>query len=53
MTKTIGYKTTLHVFRSQQKYKSEKSRLAHKGQITDVFVNNRHAFELRRWRLVN
>lgn len=49
MPKLIGHKTTLHVFRNQKQFEAAKTRLARKGRITEVFVNNRWAFELKLW----
>jgi len=48
----IGHKTTLHVFRSRQRYEAEKLRLSKKGRITEIFVNNRYAFEVKQYKKI-
>ena len=46
----VGHETTLHVFRSKARHDAAKARLSRKGTITEIFVNNRHAFEVKLWR---
>ena len=46
----VGLGTTLHVFKSKRRHDAAKARLSKRGTITEIFVDNRHAFELKLWR---
>lgn len=46
--KTIGLNTTLHKFKTRKGWEKGVRRCAGKGEITEVFVNNGHAFEFKK-----
>lgn len=45
--RVTGYQRTLHVFRSRKRYAFARSRLSQIGEVTEVFVANRYAFEVK------
>jgi len=46
----VGHETTLHVFQSRKRCEAAKALLSSVGVITEIFVNNHHAFECKLWR---
>lgn len=45
----VGVGTTMHVFKSKQRHDAALARFSKLGAITEIFVDNRYAFELKRW----
>lgn len=48
----IGLNTFLYTFVKKEDYEAYKERLATSGTITDVFVNNKFAFEYKKNRVI-
>ena len=47
----VGLNTYLYTFtlRERDKYRQYRSRLSKTGKVTEVFINNRYAFEYKKF----